>query len=129
MYSNTDVMGQQMDMQVRPGTLNFKGGTASFHSGVDFFPVLPPEGFYPEEEPMMGFDEDEMYAEYESPLPDLQVPEDEYLFDDEIPEDEYTDEHLQNIEAMLDQYESGEVQPEEEQMSDPSMEFDEDYLN
>ena len=129
MYSNTDVMGQQMETQARPGVLSFKGGVAHFHSGIDFFPVMPSEGFYPEEEePMMGFDENEMYAEYDSPLPNYQVPDDEYLFDDDIPEDDMTDEHLQNIEALLDQYESGDVPLEEEQMSDPSMEFDPDYM-
>ena len=117
MYSNTNVMGQQMDMQARPGVLNFKGGTASFHSGIDFFPVMPPEGFYPEEEPMIGFDEDEMYAEYASPLPGYQVPNDNYLFDEFMPEDDMTDEHLQNIEALLEEYES-----------DPSMDFDKDYM-
>lgn len=131
-------MGQQTGLRARRGVLNFKGGTASFHSGVDFFPVMPSEGFYPEEDPMMGVDEEEMYSQYDSPLPNYQVPEDEYLFDDDIPEDEYTDEHLQKIEALLDQYESGDALPETDEefapeedpeMGDPSMEMDSEYIN
>ncbi|MDA7436674.1 hypothetical protein N8654_03200 [Synechococcus sp. AH-601-B19] len=122
-----NMMDPAMLLKEKTKDLDFRGGIAAIHPGLSL-PAMAPQEFY-QEDPMMGFDEDEMYAEYDSPLPDLQVPEDEYLFDDDIPEDEFTDEHLANIESLLDQFESSNnVSEEDEQMSDPSMEFDQDYM-